>query len=153
MDMVGRLARQWESPPTWLAFFVLVVWMQSRHVPVLPTGPALDRTGLALVMAGLALVIAAAVEFRRHQTTILPREVPRAMLTRGLYAWSRNPIYLGDAVLLAGVALMMDAAALVFVPVFMAVIARRFILGEEAGMRAVFGADFDAYAARVRRWI
>ncbi len=75
------------------------------------------------------------------------------MIERGVYAWSRNPIYLADALILAGLALRWDVAALVLVPLFMAVIRRRFIDGEEAMLRDRFGPAFDAYAARVRRWL
>jgi protein-S-isoprenylcysteine O-methyltransferase Ste14 len=75
------------------------------------------------------------------------------MIRTGIYALSRNPIYLADAMILAGVALRLDAASLILVPVFVAVIRVRFIEGEEAVMRARFGAEYAAYAARVRRWI
>ncbi len=75
------------------------------------------------------------------------------MITAGVYAHSRNPIYLADAMILAGAALVWDAAALILVPLFMAVITWRFIQDEEAGMRAQFGDAFQGYAARVRRWV
>lgn len=148
-----RLLRQWESPPTWLALFLVLAWSQARFLPLLPVPQWLRLIGLALVVCGAALLVASAMAFRRHATTILPREMPRAMITTGPYSWSRNPIYLGDALMLAGAASAWDAASLLLVPVFMAVIARRFIAGEEAGMRTAFGAEFDAYAARVRRWL
>jgi protein-S-isoprenylcysteine O-methyltransferase Ste14 len=151
--MIRRLTRQWESPPTWLALFLVLAWAQSRFLPLLPVPHWLRLIGLALIVCGAALLVASAVAFRRHATTILPREVPRAIITSTPYSWSRNPIYLGDTLMLAGAALAWDAASLLLVPVFMAVIARRFIAGEEAGMRAAFGAEFDAYAARVRRWV
>ena len=46
-----------------------------------------------------------------------------------------------------------NAASLLLVPLFVWVITQRFIIGEEAGLRAVFGADFDRYAAQTRRWL
>ena len=153
LPFIRRLLRQWESPPTWLAVFLILAWAQSRFLPLLPVPHGVRLIGLALIVAGAMLLVASAVAFRAQKTTILPRETPRAMITTGLYARSRNPIYLGDALMLAGTALAWDAASLILVPVFMAVITRRFILGEEAGLRATFGADFDAYAARVRRWL
>jgi protein-S-isoprenylcysteine O-methyltransferase Ste14 len=75
------------------------------------------------------------------------------MIRGGIYRLTRNPIYLADALILTGAILRWDAASLVLVPVFMAVIQRRFILGEEAGLRTAFGADFERYAAQVRRWL
>ncbi len=152
-SVLRRLLRQWESPPTWLAVFLILAWAQSRFLPILPVPHWLRLIGLALIVAGAMLLVASAVAFRAQKTTILPREVPRAMITTGLYARSRNPIYLGDALMLTGAALAWDAASLILVPVFMAVISLRFILGEEAGLRATFGAEFDAYATRVRRWL
>jgi protein-S-isoprenylcysteine O-methyltransferase Ste14 len=93
------------------------------------------------------------VQFRRHRTTVLPRETPEAMIQTGIYRWSRNPIYLADAMILAGIALRWDAASLLLVPLFMAMIQVRFINGEEAVMRQRFGATYEAYAVRVRRWL
>jgi protein-S-isoprenylcysteine O-methyltransferase Ste14 len=151
--MLHRLLRQWESPPTWLLLCLALAWLQSRYLPVFPAGGTLRLIGALLVFGGVALLGAAVIQFRAHQTTILPREVPRVMITRGVYAYSRNPIYLADALILAGCALRWDAAALILVPAFMAAIQTRFILGEEAGMATAFGADFAAYKARVRRWI
>lgn len=151
--MLHRLLRQWESPPIWLLAFILLTWLQSRYLPVFPADGTMRLLGALLVFGGVALLGAAVIQFRAHQTTILPREVPRAMITRGVYGHSRNPIYLADALILAGLALRWDAVALILVPIFMAVIKVRFINGEEAGMRAAFGADYTGYAARVRRWI
>jgi protein-S-isoprenylcysteine O-methyltransferase Ste14 len=90
----------------------------------------------------------------RARTTIVPRETPAALVTGGIFRFSRNPIYLGDALVLAGVVLWWDvplAAPLVLL--FILVIQTRFILAEEAVLRATFGPAFDAWAARTRRWI
>ena len=83
----------------------------------------------------------------------MPRETPVAMIDSGIYRLSRNPIYLADTLFLAGAALWWDAASLLLVPLFVMIITRRFILGEESGLRAVFGATFDRYAAQTRRWL
>jgi protein-S-isoprenylcysteine O-methyltransferase Ste14 len=151
--MLKRLLRQGESPPTWALLFAALIWAQGRYLPLVELGTVGAVLGGAVMVAGAALLTAAALQFRRHRTTILPREVPQAMISDGVYRISRNPIYVADALILAGLALIWDAAGLVLVPVFMWIIARRFILGEEAGMRARFGAGFEAYAARVRRWL
>ncbi|MFZ5710689.1 MAG: methyltransferase family protein [Pseudomonadota bacterium] len=151
--IASRLARQWESPPTWLLAFGLAVWLQARFLPLAPPGPAARMSGWVLIAAGLVLVTLAVAAFRRERTTILPRETPTRLLSSGVYALSRNPIYLADALVLAGWALLHDRAALVLVPLFMIVIERRFIRGEEEGLRAAFGEAFSDYAARVRRWL
>ena len=152
-SLMRRLLRQWESPPTWLALFLCLAWAQSRFLPILPSGPGLRIAGAVLIVSGLVIFALALAEFRRHRTTVLPREAPQSFITGGIYQWSRNPIYLADAVILSGAALRWDGAALFLVPVFMWIIRNRFIEGEETGLRAMFGAEFDAYAHHVRRWI
>jgi protein-S-isoprenylcysteine O-methyltransferase Ste14 len=142
-----------DLPPVWLGLFVALGWVQAARFPLGSFGAAGDWIGALLVGAGLALAIAAAVEFRRARTTIIPHEEPSAIVTSGVYRFSRNPIYLGDALILAGLGLRWDSVlALVLVPVFVAVITARFIRPEEARLRVRFGAEFEAWAARVRRW-
>lgn len=143
-----------DLPPVWLAGFLGLGWAQARVVPTPFSGAAGDVAGWVLVAAGLALMTAAVVRMLRRHTTVIPRERPAALVTGGVFALSRNPIYLGDALVLAGCGLIWDSLlALVLVPVFVAVIERRFIRGEEAMLRAAFGADFETYEKRVRRWI
>ena len=142
-----------DLPPLWLALFVALGWAQAEWLPFGSFGAAGDWIGACLVLAGLGLAVAAAVEFRRARTTIIPHEMPTAIVTSGVYRFSRNPIYLGDALILTGLGFRWDSVlALVLAPVFVAVITARFILPEEARLRARFGAEFDAWAARVRRW-
>jgi protein-S-isoprenylcysteine O-methyltransferase Ste14 len=149
----ARLLQQWESPPTWLALFLALAWAQSRFLPLLDAGPAGRVAGAVMIGLGLGVILLAAGQFLRHRTTVLPRETPSSMIDSGIYRWTRNPIYLGDALILAGAALRWDAGGLILVPLFMVVIQNRFIRGEEAGLRARFGPDFEAWAARTRRWI
>lgn len=151
--MLQRLLRQWESPPTWLLLCLALAWLQARIVPILPPVAGTRHLSTLFIVAGLLVIGLAAWQFRAHKTTIMPREVPRTMIDTGLYAYSRNPIYVADAMILAGCALRWDMAGLILVPAFVWVITTRFIIGEEAGMRAQFGTAYDAYATRVRRWI
>lgn len=142
-----------DLPPVWLALFAALGWAQAAVWPVAAFGAWGDWIGAALVVLGLALAVAAALEFRRARTTIIPHGMPSAIVTSGVYRISRNPIYLGDALILAGLGLRWDSAlALVLVPVFVAVVTARFIVPEEARLRARFGAEFEEWAARVRRW-
>jgi protein-S-isoprenylcysteine O-methyltransferase Ste14 len=151
--MLQRLMRQWESPPTWLALFVGAVWVQAYLMPLIAPVPQTRHLGTLFIVGGIVLIGIAAVQFRAHKTTILPREVPATMIDTGLYGYSRNPIYVADALILAGCALRWDLAGLALVPLFCLVITRRFIRGEEAGMQAQFGAAYAGYAARVRQWV
>jgi len=89
-----------------------------------------------------------------HRTTVIPHQTPSTIIQTGIFSRTRNPIYLGDALVLAGAVLWLDAVlSLVLVPIFVWLIERRFILPEEARMRRVFGPGFVAYARKVRRWV
>jgi protein-S-isoprenylcysteine O-methyltransferase Ste14 len=149
----NRLLRQWESPPTWLLLMITLAALQARYLPMIDAGRPGRIAGTVLIVGGLFIFIAALRQFRRHRTTVMPRETPVAMIDSGIYRLSRNPIYLADALFLAGAALWWDAASLLLVPLFVMIITRRFILAEESGLRAVFGAAFDRYAAQTRRWL
>ena len=148
--------KQIELPPVWLAAFIAIAWAQSTYYPMgLSFGPVwADLLGGILVGGGLLLMLLAVVEFYRHKTTVVPRRESSAFVQSGIYRRTRNPIYLGDALVLAGLILAWDVLpALVLVPVFMALIARRYIAGEEAGLEAKFGAEFTEWKRKVRRWL
>lgn len=146
--------RLFDWPPVWLLCFALIAYGQAWFLPWPLFGATGDVVGWALVAAGLALMAAAVGQMLGARTTFIPRRDPGALVTRGVFGLSRNPIYLGDALVLSGLALVWDAVlAAPLVPMFMFTIQHRFILGEEARLRAAFGAGFDAYAARTRRWI
>jgi protein-S-isoprenylcysteine O-methyltransferase Ste14 len=153
MAMWQRLTRQIESPPVWLVLFVLAAVLQSDHWPVWPSKGLVVSLGFLLIGLGLGLFVVAARAFRTADTTILPRETPSRLMTTGIYGWSRNPIYLADTILLTGIIFLCDLGALVLVPVFSTILYLRFIRGEEARCAATFGAEWQAYAARVRRWL
>jgi protein-S-isoprenylcysteine O-methyltransferase Ste14 len=140
-----------DTPPVWLLACIVLAWAQSRWLPLWPA-PA-PWLGAAVIAAGVALFLWASVQFRRHRTSIVPRERPAALLTSGPYAFSRNPIYLADAMILTGLVLRWDAGALPLVAAFVVLISQRFIRSEEALCRAAFGAGWTAWAARTRRWL
>lgn len=148
-----RIARQWESPPTWAMACIGLAWAQSRILPIWHAGALGFWLGSAFILAGVVLMLASLRQFKRAGTTVMPREEARVLITDGVYRLSRNPIYVADALIIAGLALQWDLGTLVWVAVFVAVIERRFIAGEEAGLRAGFGTQFDDWAEKVRRWV
>jgi len=149
------MLREIDIPPLWLAIFVTLAWGIDWLVPGLGFDWGWTRMlGTALVLAGLAAMGLAVWEFLLAKTTFVPRRVPTVFLQSGIYRISRNPIYLGDALVLAGLILRWDVLlALPLVPLFTTWITKRYIDGEEAGLAANFGADFTAWTTRVRRWI
>ncbi|KIC42046.1 S-isoprenylcysteine methyltransferase [Ruegeria sp. ANG-R] len=145
-----------DLPPVWLVGFAALAWIQAR---VLPFGLSLegavsDLLSGILIGGGVILAIMAVVEFRRHRTTVIPHQTPSAMVQSGIYKRSRNPIYLGDVLILAGLILRFDAVlSLVLIPIFVWVLERRFIIPEEDRLRRTFRADFARYERKTRRWI
>ena len=76
------------------------------------------------------------------------------MITDGIYRFSRNPIYLADVMILLGISLIWGSlVGLLLTPALVLVLDKRFIQPEEARLTAAFGASFDDYRARVRKWI
>ena len=153
MTLLQRISRQWDSPPVWLLLFAGIAWVQSRLFPVLDAGALGNWLGAAFLGAGVVLMVAALLQFARAKTTVLPREEAKVFITGGVYQLSRNPIYVADALFLTGLALRWDLACLIWVVVFIIIIDQRFVEGEEAGLRAKFGADFHDWAEKVRRWV
>ncbi len=145
--------RPFDLPPLWLLAFALLARAQARLLPIDP-GTAGRIAGWALVAGGLALALAAVVALLRARTTLVPHREASALVTGGIYRFSRNPIYLGDVLVLAGLCLIWGAiAGLVLVPLLWLVLDRRFVRPEAARLRARFGPAFDAWAARTRAWI
>lgn len=146
--------RHLDYPPIWLLAALALVWAETQLVPgVVPWAWAQNLgTGLALVAAGLFVL--AGWEFLRARSTIIPHQTPQTLITTGIFAYSRNPIYLADLLILVGLSLRWGAGSGFFLlPVLAFVLHHRFILGEESRIRAMFGADAEAYFARTRRWI
>ncbi len=150
------MLRWLDLPPVWLAGALALAWAQARWLPLGLSfgGGWADLAGGLLVGGGLVLIAFAAAEFRRARTTIVPHRQPSEMITTGVYGRTRNPIYLADLMILAGLALYWDAVpSLALVPLLLWVLERRFVLPEEDRLRRTFRADFARYERRVRRWI
>ena len=105
-------------------------------------------------MAGVALMIWAITAFRRHETTVVPHQTPTRIIRTGPYAYSRNPIYLGDVMVLTGAVLWWGAwPSALLIPVFISILTRRFIAPEEVRMKESFGVEFDTFAEKTPRWL
>lgn len=146
------MAREIDFPPVWLAGFAAIGGVIGRLAPFELAFNSILGAGLILVGLGLMLVAVAQMVLAR--TTVIPHRDPSALVMGGVFALSRNPIYLADALVLTGLYLHWDAlVALPLVAVFMAIITRRFIRPEEARLAAMFSEIYDDYRARTRRWI
>jgi protein-S-isoprenylcysteine O-methyltransferase Ste14 len=118
-------------------------------------GTASSFAGIAAIAIGVAVGLSSVASFRSAKTTILPAGRPTtAIVERGPYRFTRNPMYLAMAVSYLGLAVVMNNLwAVVLMPVVVAVIDRVVIRREERYLTAKFGDAYLAYCARVRRWI
>lgn len=109
-----------------------------------------------MLVAGVIVSLAGVASFRRHKTTVNPMrpELSSELVTTGVYRFSRNPMYLGFALILAGWGVFLASwAALLLLPIFM-VYMNLFQIGpEEKFLRKRFGESFIDYSERVQRWL
>ena len=143
-------------PPLWAILLLTALYFLSE-VPALQALPEwrYKPAGLVLIVLGLSLPLSAIAHFLAAGTQVMPTsEVNNRLIVRGLYRFTRNPMYLGLTIATFGAALWFGRPLMVLAPVLLFAIANWvFIPFEEAKMARQFGDEFDAYVKRVRRWI
>jgi protein-S-isoprenylcysteine O-methyltransferase Ste14 len=121
--------------------------------PIIPEPPA-RMIGWLFLLAGLSFGVAGIVRFRRLGTAIEPTSPASVLATGGIYAWTRNPMYLGAVLALLGVAIAAEWTWLVVLSLILPfALWHLAIKREEAHLARTFGAAYDAYRGRVRRWL
>jgi protein-S-isoprenylcysteine O-methyltransferase Ste14 len=112
--------------------------------------------GTLLLVAGVAVILAGVWEFRAARTTVDPLHPASAsaMVQSGIYRRTRNPMYLGMLLALAGWSVWLASpAAMTVLPAFVLYLNRFQIAPEEQALAALFGAEFNQYRRSVRRWL
>jgi len=143
-------------PPLW----ALLLLAATYGLSVLPgfggvfpvnTRPA----GMIVIVTALAILFWAMLQFRLANTQLLPNSpVNNSLVTGGVFAITRNPMYLAMTLFCAGGALWFGRWVMLGAPALMFAVANFvFIPFEEAKMRRQFGDTFEAYCKRVRRWL
>ncbi len=105
---------------------------------------------------GVLLMLISGFFFFKAHTTINPMkpEDSSALVTSGLYNFTRNPIYLGDLLVLVGWAFYLENFfSLLLITGFVLYMNRFQIIPAERALAASFGEDYKVYKQRVRRWI
>lgn len=118
--------------------------------------PARTVVALAIAGAGVMVSVVGVVAFRRSRTTVNPLSPEQAssLVVHGIYRFTRNPMYLGFLLALAGWSVhLANLAAALLLPVFVAYMNRFQIQPEERALLQNFGARFAAYTQAVRRWL
>ncbi len=151
-------ALELKIPPPAVAFLVgAAMWLaaEQRVSLELPFAARLFAF-VVIAVAGGATALAGDLEFRRARTTINPLkpENASALVTSGIYRFTRNPMYVGLTLLLVGWAAYLCSAWSLPGPVIFVLYITRFqIVPEERVLAAKFGAAYAQYASRVRRWL
>jgi protein-S-isoprenylcysteine O-methyltransferase Ste14 len=143
-------------PPFWCAIYLVVCGAVSA---LFPWRAIVDLRivwpGIALLLAGASLAVSAFLLFRREGTEIEPTsQTNKALIIRGPYRLTRNPMYLGLVLVSAGIAFLVGSLPMFVVPVLVFTTTNWVhIPFEEAKMRRQFGGRYDRYTRDTRRWI
>ena len=141
-------------PPLLAAALLLITLVLHFLLPEERTVGWYQVIGLLVVAFGAGLSCFAAAIFQARGTTRKPWGEPSAFVVQAPYTWTRNPMYLGLAAALFGLAIFFSSIAMLLAPaVFFAVIDRMVIPREEETLERLFGNDYVDYKNRVRRWI
>lgn len=144
-------------PVLQFGLFALAMWWLNAQFPQAHLSIPWRRS-LAVVLFAMGLLcgVAGVLIFLKVRTTVHPGRPEHAakLVTTGIYRRTRNPMYLGLLLMLAGWALVLaNLLALLLLPEFVICMNGLQILPEERILRAKFGAEFEAYARTVRRWL
>jgi protein-S-isoprenylcysteine O-methyltransferase Ste14 len=144
-------------PPVWTVLIAAAMWVLNRYFPVSTLVPEPSNTlGWGIAAIGPFAPLAALIQFRQARTTMNPHrpEAASRLVTSGVFAWTRNPMYLGLLIFLLGWAVRLGtltplSGPLLFVPLIQHVQ----IFPEERVLRTLFGDDYERYCRRVHRWL
>ncbi len=145
-------------PPVAMSLgFGALMWVVARIVPTAGfTVPAGRIMATGLAFAGVVIALLGVVSFRRARTTVNPLHphAASALVISGIYRLTRNPMYLGLLLVLAGWALFLANVLSFALPVaFVFLMNRLQIIPEERALTALFGSGFADYQSKVRRWL
>lgn len=143
-------------PPFLFVLFVVtmagICWKtESAHHILYPY----NLFGLPIILCGLALAVVAKKLFQKLKTNVMTFDYPGVLVAEGPFRYSRNPMYLGFVISLAGFAVLLGGAVSSFVltMLFLIVTDRWYVAFEEKMMIKKFGKDYEEYCQNVRRWI
>ena len=145
-------------PPIVGLLLAVIIWLISTLTA--PVSIFNQQQGLVaaviLFAVGFGFAISGAISFRVAKTTVNPLkpETASSLVTSGVFKYSRNPMYVGLAIiLLAWTTYLAVPLGLLAVVGFIAYIQRFQIVPEERALVVLFGNEFEAYQSTVRRWL
>jgi protein-S-isoprenylcysteine O-methyltransferase Ste14 len=141
-------------PPLFYAGAVIAGWLLDRPWPLPIDGAWRTVLGFVFVAGWAVLATSAIGLFRRKQTSMITFRPATELVTIGPYAFTRNPMYVSLALLTIAFALFLNTwwTMLLLVPTLL-VVQQFVIVPEERYLHRRFGAEYEAYTRRVRRWL
>ena len=144
-------------PPLVLAFCLAMVWF-TKHVYDYQQLPReeLRLWAIPYALMGIAIILLAVMRFARFKTTVNPLNPESAshLVRDGIFAYTRNPMYLGMALILFSAILAIGHMIALMWLLFFVLYIQRFQIGpEERAIRDKFGEEYDVYCEQVRPWL
>lgn len=143
-------------PPILLLVFGAAMWFVAHsEFAYTVTIPYALLPAIVLAAVGVLISARAIRQFRAAETTMNPLqpETASALVQNGIFGVTRNPMYLGLLLVLAGWCVWLQSLGnLGVLLVFVVALTELQIKSEEAALRKIFGADYEQYCRRVRRW-
>jgi protein-S-isoprenylcysteine O-methyltransferase Ste14 len=141
-------------PPLLAGALLAAAWLLDRALPALAPRIEAPVVGWVLIALGALLMLWALVFLLSERTAVHPQALPSALVVRGPFRATRNPIYLGDVLALAGIGLLQGTLPFLCLPlVFAIVMDRWFIRREEHRLATLFPEEWPRFRTRVRRWL
>ncbi len=142
-------------PPTLMLVCLVLMAVSHWAFPIQTFFPVpFNFLGIVPLVLGVFISVSADRQFAKVRTNVKTFDEPGQLVTNGWFRYSRNPMYLGFVLILAGVWIMLGSASpLLEVLIFVAIADRWYIRYEEQKMTVKFGQAYEDYKHQVRRWI
>ena len=122
--------------------------------PSNPKNILLMSTGWVLIVSGLTCNVIAANQFMKANTSIIPLTESTFLVKKGIFRFSRNPMYTGMTIFLIGLCVILNNFYNIAVIIgFFLLIRNKFVMKEEELLKETFGEEYLSYIKKVRRWI
>ena len=141
-------------PPIVTIVFLFVIFFTKDLFRFSVTLPS--SLGSIIIFAGFMIIFIAARQFKKANTTINPLKPNNAsvLVSKGVFSYSRNPMYLGMLLIIIGFSIIHNLmAVLVIMPIWIIYMTYLQIIPEEEAMEILFEEDFINYCKKTRRWI
>jgi protein-S-isoprenylcysteine O-methyltransferase Ste14 len=128
---------------------LLLPWHATEHLPPL----IVSVIGIKLLLLAAILNTFALLAFKKHRTGYDPGDEPETLIQEGIFALSRNPVYLALVLAMLGTGCILDTLwALPSALLLFTALNRCTVAGEESKLEKRFGSAYDEYRRKTRRW-